>query len=214
MSTHIGAECCCHAVTCFGVRCSLPRLLLAAVVAVVVTAVGYGIGLAAEVAQATAALPDIDALACTTCATDNGPAPLDWVRVDDVPADVLAALRDAPTDARVTLWQVFAATHHRRSVATAATALVDDVFVVASPVERLVLARAIEQRLSARQQLEVWLNRHSFAGERGLAAAAAQVFGVPAGALSASQAAMLRSFHLETTRAEQQRPALTVISAR
>lgn len=201
---------------CFGVRFSLPRLLLAAVAAVVVTATGYGVGITAEVARAGHALPDIEELLCTTCATARGPAPIDWVRVDDVPDDVLHALRGVHTEAPVTLLQIVAAAQQRASsVTTDTTALVDDVFDVDTAVERLVLARAIEQRLSARQRLEVWMNRHTFAGERGLAAAAAHVFGVPAGALSASQAAVLRTSHAaETTRAEQQRPALAIVSAR
>jgi hypothetical protein len=223
------------------VRFDLPRLLLAAAVAIVVTATGYGVGIAAEVARAGTALPDVDALTCSTCATDHGPAPIDWVRVDDVPDEVLTALRDQQNEAPVTLVQIFAAAQQRTTtIATSATALVDDVFDVDTAVERLVLARAIEQRLSSRQQLEVWMNRHTFAGERGLAAAAAHVFGVPAGALSPSQAALLRTLGapetlrtntlhalsrsvvsigsergtLETRRAEQQRPALTIVSVR
>jgi hypothetical protein len=199
------------------VRFLLPRLLLAAVVAVVVTAVGYGVGVVAQVARAGTALPDVAALACTTCATARGPAPIDWVRVDDVPDDVLAALRDDASAAPVTLLQILAAAHQRTTtVATNTTALVDDVFDVDAAVDRLVLARAIEHQLSARQQLEVWLNRHTFAGERGLAAAAAHVFGVPAGALSRSQAAHLRTARAAaTTRAEQQqRPALAVVTRR
>jgi hypothetical protein len=210
-----GAECHWCAAPCFGVRFDLPRLLLAAVVAVVVTATGYGVGVAAEVARAGTALLDVDALVCTTCATDRGPAPIDWVRVDDVPDDVLAALRGLQDEAPITLLQVFVAAQQRTStIATHTTALVDAVFDVDTAVERLVLARAIEHRLSARQQLEVWMNRHTFAGERGLAAAAAHVFGVPAGALSPSQAALLRTLRPETTRAEQQRPALAIVSVR
>jgi hypothetical protein len=198
------------------VRFSPPRLLLAAVVAIVVTTTGYGVGVVAEVARAGTALPDVDAIACTTCATAGGPAPIDWLRVDEVPDDVVNALRDRRSEAPITLLQIFAAAQQRTTVvATSTTALVDDVFDVESAVERLVLARAIEQRLSPRQQLEVWLNRHTFAGERGLAAAAAQLFGVPAGALSPSQAALLRTHHApETTRAEQQRPALAIVTVR
>lgn len=188
-------------------------------VAVAITATGYGVGIAAEVAQATRALHDLELLACTTCATDLGPAPLDWVRVDDVPDDVLAALRGAPHVAReapVTLRQIVSAAQHRASpIATCTTALVDDLFVVDTALERLVLARAMEQRFTPRERLELWLNRHTFAGERGLAAAAAVVFGVPAGALSPAQAAVLHSFHApKTTRAEQQRPAPAMVSQR